>query len=103
MSITHPAVTGTTLTDVPVQPQAAPSAAGASAITLVVLVVGFLLWRLVEKKKAKTPHLLMAAAFGVLISGSLFGALTVQMSASLGASLSTMLTSFTQTTGTAPR
>lgn len=100
MSITDPAVTGTTLADVPAQPQVLPAAAGASAITLIVLVVGFLLWRLIERKKAKTAHLLMAAAFGVLISGSLFGALTLQMSAALGASLSTMLTSVTQTAPT---
>ena len=79
-------------------PEQAPgSAAGATVTVLVVVVLGFLLYRAIDKRQAKWPHLIMAFAMGVLLAGSLFGTAIKQVSNSLGTAMVQMLTTVSGT------
>lgn len=71
--------------------QAAPGVIPAGSSLIIILIVGFLLYRAVDKKKAKPVHLIMAFVMGALLSGSMLGVMAKQTSESVGTGVQTML------------
>lgn len=78
-------------------PSRGPVTAGTSLI--VVLVLAFLLWRALEKKRARWSHTLMAFTMGVLLAGSMLGVMAQQTAASIGQGFATMFSTVTSGTG----
>jgi preprotein translocase subunit YajC len=69
-----------------------PITTSASVAGLVmVLIFGFLMWRWIEKKKAKPAHMLVAFAAGVMLAGSLVGTITKQTTTAVGSGVQNML------------
>ncbi|MFI6522619.1 hypothetical protein ACIBF1_44200 [Spirillospora sp. NPDC050679] len=85
-------------------PQQAPASApspvmAAGGGVLVVLLLGFYLHTQLKSKKAKVPHVLAAFTMGVLLAGSVLGAVALQASNTAGTSLTQLLTTVTGTPG----
>jgi 4-amino-4-deoxy-L-arabinose transferase-like glycosyltransferase len=70
---------------------AASAASTVSVSTLVLVVLGFYLWHVRDKKQAKTAHLVCAIAVGVLMAPSVFGLVIQQFSTGLGMGLGSLL------------
>jgi hypothetical protein len=77
-------------------PQEAPAAVSGSGIAaggtslIIVLLLGFYLYRAVDKKKTKPIYLVAAFTVGALLSGSLVGVMAKQTANSLGTGAVTM-------------
>ena len=81
--------------------QRAPSSvAGISNVAggtslVIVLLLGFMLYRAIEKKKTKPGYVAMAFTAGVLLSGSMVGVMAQQTATSVGGGLTTMFSTVT--------
>ncbi|MQY04145.1 hypothetical protein [Actinomadura macrotermitis] len=86
--------------EAPAAPAAAPNPVmAAGGAVLVVLLLGFYLHTQLKSKKARVPHVLAAFTMGVLLAGSVLGAVALQASNTAGASLTQLLTTVTGTPG----
>ncbi|XVQ16372.1 hypothetical protein ACQP1W_52510 (plasmid) [Spirillospora sp. CA-255316] len=82
------------------QQQAAPNPATAGGVGLVVVVaLGFLIHRLIDKNKLKWSHAIMCFTMGVLLAGSMLGIMAKQIAGSLGGGLNTMFSTVTTNQG----
>ena len=79
-------------------PEAAPGggvvAGLAGGSVLVVVVLGFLLHRQIEKKKLQWSHAIMAFAMGTLLAGSIIGAVVKTTALNIGGAGQQMLTTY---------
>lgn len=92
-----PTHTATAVVAAPPQemPSSAAGVAGAGTSLVIVLLIGFLLWRAIEKKKAKPAYVILAFTAGVLLSGSMVGVMAQQTATSVGGGLTTMFSTVT--------
>lgn len=95
--------THTTTAVVAAAPEGVPSSAGSMAAggtgLIIVLLIGFFLYRAVEKKKARPSHVALAFTAGVLLSGSMVGVMAQQTATSIGGGLTTMFSTVTSGSG----
>ncbi|WP_395110729.1 hypothetical protein [Actinomadura sp. SCN-SB] len=63
-------------------------------LIMTLLILGFL-WYILKHKKARPTHVVAAFTAGVLLSGSLFGLMARQVTASLGTGVATMFSTVT--------
>lgn len=89
--------TGTVVAGQPLANQAQQIPAGETASLVVVLILGFLLWRSVDQGKARWPIIGMAFTAGVLLSGSLIGQMADQLADSVGQAAVQMFTTVADT------
>ncbi|MGI5233759.1 hypothetical protein [Actinoallomurus sp. CA-142502] len=73
-------------------------AAGSTGL-IIVLLIGFVLWRALDKKKAKPMHLALAFTMGALLSGSMVGVMAKQTADSIGSGVATMFSTVTTSGG----
>jgi len=73
-------------------------AAGSTGL-IIVLLIGFFLWRAVDKKKAKPVHIALAFTMGALLSGSMVGVMAKQTADSIGSGVATMFSTVTTSGG----
>ncbi|MFI0454541.1 hypothetical protein [Actinomadura sp. 6N118] len=99
-SLTSPVTATTAVVGVPVAappPQQAPQQVpgGPEALSIVIILLAWLVYHFVKVKKQKPGPLVITFIMGVLLSGSVIGATTLQVSGSLGNSLANVFTSVT--------
>ncbi|WP_242911456.1 hypothetical protein [Actinomadura terrae] len=86
-------VTGVVLAAPPQKPDAAPggaAAVGGGLGLVIVVALGFLIHKQLDKKKLKFSHAMMCFTMGVLLAGSVFGIMAKQIAGSLGTAGATM-------------
>lgn len=99
-----PTGSATTITAAAATPEQIPTgtattvAAGSTGL-IIVLLIGFFLWRAVDKKKAKPVHIALAFTMGALLSGSMVGVMAKQTADSIGTGVATMFSTVTTTGG----
>jgi hypothetical protein len=92
---------GQVLADQPQQvPQAAPGGGAAAGGLIVVVILIALMWYIKKHRGANVTHLGIAFTTGVLLAGTVFGAIASQTANSLGTGLTSTLTSVIPANGT---